>query len=159
MCGLVQLIIHFFKKKEEAGSAHEALELGQISHPYDVRRVDSKGNPIDSQDHPLPNNLPVTDPVVTSCFASTRGGRPNLDAVAIFRGLPIPDGSAVTDGTLLLRVHPLPPMVLPSTLRSRLVPRPSRIPTLSLLVLLPRISKPMPLATTTLLPLFDRNRI
>ncbi|KAM0383399.1 hypothetical protein ACHAPY_002518 [Fusarium culmorum] len=98
MCGLVQLIIHFFQK-EEAGSAHEALELGQISYPYDVRRVDSKGNPIDSQDRPRPNNLPVTDPVVTTCFASTRGGRPNLDAVAIFRGLPIPDGSAVTDGT------------------------------------------------------------
>ncbi|KAI6761409.1 hypothetical protein HG531_001962 [Fusarium graminearum] len=99
MCVLIEMIVDFFKKKKKAGSAHEALELGQISHPYDVRRVDSKGNPIDSQDRPIPNNLPVTDPVVTTCFASTRGGRSNLDAVAIFRGLPIPDGSAVTDGT------------------------------------------------------------
>ncbi|RGP74871.1 hypothetical protein FLONG3_5983 [Fusarium longipes] len=66
-------ITRLFKKKDKAGPAHQALELGQISHPREVRRIDSKGNVV--------GEGPVAGPVAGPSIPLIAGPTPSLDAV------------------------------------------------------------------------------
>ncbi|KPA35171.1 hypothetical protein FLAG1_12160, partial [Fusarium langsethiae] len=125
MCGFRKLrvrVSRFFAKKKKNTGARQALELGQISHPHDVRRVDSKGNPVNSQDVPIVDTVggnaaattgttiftgtPATgDSAVVGGSAATGtvrvngDRRPVIDTAAMLRGVPLLEGSAVTDGT------------------------------------------------------------
>ncbi|KAL6919568.1 hypothetical protein ACHAPO_003994 [Fusarium lateritium] len=90
-------IRRLFKKKKD-NRAGEAVELTHISHPFDVYRIDSKGNRVALPQH-LPVPVDLYGQVVPHTDAPAAAGTPVVGTGLTYRGIPVPDGSAVTDGS------------------------------------------------------------
>ncbi|CEI64467.1 hypothetical protein FVEN_g12386 [Fusarium venenatum] len=90
-------LLRLFKKKKD-NRGRDDVELGHISHPFDVYRIDSKGNRVALPQH-LPVPVDLYGQVVPHTDASAAAATPVVGTGLTYRGIPVPDGSAVTDGS------------------------------------------------------------
>ncbi|OBS27106.1 hypothetical protein FPOA_01047 [Fusarium poae] len=79
----------WFKKKNKDNQARESVELSVISRPFNVYRIDSKGNRQE-----MPQFLPAPADLYGQVVAPATNG-----TGLTYLGMPVPDGSAVTDGS------------------------------------------------------------